>query len=120
MKLQINGQQWRLRISESELQHLREGESLISTSLLPDDATFRFQLQLVPVSQASMQREDSGWKFSIPAAPVDAYVQRLPCRDGLNFVLPVDAANVTFELAFEVDVRDSARQRGAGAHRHSA
>lgn len=116
MKLQVNGQQWRLRVSEDELQRLRDGDSLTSTSLLPGDAVFRFALELAPLAQASVQRDADGWKFAIPAALVDAYVQRLPCRDGLDFVLPVNA-DLTLELAFEVDVRDSVRQRGAGAHR---
>lgn len=117
MKLQVNGQQWRLRVSEDELQRLRDGDALSSISLLPDHAAFHLQLELAPVLQAGVQRQDDGWKFVIPAALVEAYVLRLPCRDGLDFVLPV-TTDVALELAFEVDVRDSVRQRGVGVHRH--
>lgn len=116
MKLQINGQQWRLRVSEDELQRLRDGHALISASTLPGGAAFRFQLDLTSTPQASLCSDGDTWKFLVPAAPVEAYVQRLPCREGLDFALPV-SADVTLELAFEVDVRDSARRRGARLRR---
>ena len=116
MKLQISNQQWRLRVSEDELQQLRDGHALISTSTLSDDAVFRFGLELAPASQAGVVTDDGSWRISLPAAPVEAYVQRLPCRDGLDFVLP-GKADAALQLTFEVDVRDSARRRGAGARR---
>ncbi len=116
MKLQISGQHWRVRINEDELQRLRDGHALSSVSMLPDDAVFRYLLELVPASQASVGRDDDSWKISLPAAAVDAYVQRLPCRDGVDFVLPA-TTDTALELAFEVDVRDSVRQRGARPRR---
>lgn len=116
MKLQISGQQWRLRVSEDELQQLRDGDALVSTSTLPGDAVFRFELALSPVSHASIGKDDKSWKILLPVAAVEAYVQRLPCREGVDFVLP-GGMDEPLELAFEVDVRDSARRRGAGARR---
>ncbi|TAL92985.1 MAG: hypothetical protein EPN69_07720 [Rhodanobacter sp.] len=117
MKLQISDQQWRLRVSEDELQRLRGGHALVSASTLPGDAVLRFVLELVPTSQASVGRDGDSWKFSLPAASVDAYVERLPCRDGVDFVLP-GGSDVALQLAFEVDVRDSVRRRGARPRRH--
>ncbi|KZC42302.1 UNVERIFIED_ORG: hypothetical protein RHOFW104R5_12640 [Rhodanobacter sp. FW104-R5] len=64
-----------------------------------------------------VDREGDAWKFTLPAASVEAYVQRLPCREGLDFTLPV-AAGVVLQLIFEVDIRDSVRQRGVEARRH--
>ncbi len=116
MKLQISDQQWRLRVSEDELQRLREGHSLVSTSILPGDAFLRFVVELVPAPQASIGKEGDSWRFSLPAASVDAYVERLPCREGVDFVLP-GGTDVALQLAFEVDVRDSVRRRGAGSRR---
>jgi len=116
MKLQISGQQWRLRVSEDELQCLREGDSVISKTSLPSGATFSFVLKLNDVSLPSVRAEGDNWSFVVPAALVDDYVQRLPCREGLDFSLPV-TGDVTLELAFEVDVRDSVRRRGAGSRR---
>lgn len=116
MKLQINGQQWRLRISEDELQRLHEGRALVSTSSLPGNTAFRFELELVPALQARVSKDGDSWKFSLPTASVDAYVQRLPCRDGVDFVLP-GGTDVPLQVVFEVDVRDSVRRRGVGSRR---
>lgn len=117
MKLQISSQQWRLRVSEDELQTLRYGRSLTSTSVLPGDATFCFKLELVPALEPRVVKTADSWKISLPTASIDAYVQRLPCRDGVDFVLLV-GTDTTLDLAFEVDVRDSIRHRGARPRQH--
>lgn len=111
MKLQIDGQQWRLRIDEDELARLREGRDLDSTSQLPDGAAFGFSLALLPVAQATLQRRGDSWSFGLPRERVEAYVQQLPCKKGLEFVLPTGAA-AEWRLLFEVDVRDSVSRRG--------
>lgn len=116
MKWQVSRQKWRLRISEDELQHLRIGQPLASTTVLPGGGTFRFLLELAPSAEAGVDRDGDAWKFTLPAASVEAYVQRLPCREGLDFTLPV-ATDVVLQLIFEVDVRDSVRQRGVGPRR---
>ncbi len=51
------------------------------------------------------------------SASVEEYVQRLPCRDGVEFTFPA-AGDVALELVFEVDVRDSVRRRGVVPRRH--
>ncbi len=111
MKLQIDGQQWRLRIDEDELVRLREGRALDSVSHLPDGAAFSFSLALLPAAQATLQRRGDSWSFALPVERVEAYVQQLPSRKGLEFVLPAGAA-VEWRLLFEVDVRDSVSRRG--------
>ena len=111
MKLQVGGQHWRVRINEDELTRLRDGQPLVSTSTLPGNAVLRFELELVPGSQASVASDGGSWKISLPTASVDAYVQRLPCRDGVEFTFPV-TGDAALELVFEVDVRDSVRRRG--------
>jgi hypothetical protein len=118
MKLQIHGQQVRLRIDEDELQQLRDGSMLSSSTHLPGGTIFRFLLELSADTDASMIVTAASWRIALPTAAVDAYVGRLPCRDGLDFVLPVAAdAKAVLGLAFEVDVRDSVRRRGV-APRH--
>jgi len=111
MKLQIDGQQWRLRVDEDELARLRDGQALASATYLPDGAAFNFRLALQPVAQAELQRRDDIWSFALPVERVEAYVQQLPSRKGLEFVLPAGAA-VEWWLLFEVDVRDSVSRRG--------
>lgn len=117
MKLQVGGQHWRVRISEDELILLREGQSLASISAAPGGAVLCFELKLFVGDQASIASEDGRWRISLPAASVDAYVQRLPSRDGVVFSLPV-SEDVALELVLEVDVRDSVRRRGVAPRRH--
>lgn len=112
MKLQIESQQWRLRISEDELQQLREGAVLASTTALPRDAQFTFELALDSQLTASIDTAGNGWTFTVPATQVNSYAQKLPSREGLHFDLPIERGPA-LQLVFEVDVRDSVRHRGA-------
>lgn len=112
MKLQIQGQLWRLRIDEDELQRLRDGDVLASASILPGDLALRFLLRCFPETQARVTRDDDVWKIALPQSTVEAYAGKLPSRDGIDFTLPADAGGV-FRLLFEVDVRDSMRRRSA-------
>lgn len=116
MKLQISGQQWRLRVDEDELQQLRDGRALVNHSCLPGGGGLYFELSLLDVDQLRIDPSDDGWRFALPMTEVETYVLRLPCRHGLDFELPVQATSV-LALSFEVDVRDSARRRRAGARR---
>ncbi|MEO8804001.1 MAG: hypothetical protein ABI304_01250 [Rudaea sp.] len=117
MKLQISNQQWRLRIDEAELQRVRDGHGAVSVSVLPDSSELRIVLELAHTTDASVERVGDTWTFILPAADVDAYVQRLPCRDGMNFSFPV-RTDFVLQLVFEVDVRDSVRHRGVVPRRH--
>lgn len=116
MKLQIEGQKLRIRIDEHELRRLRDGHVLSSVTVLPADAAFRCLLELHPDKDASMTVYADRWQVALPAAAVDAYVAR-PCRDGLAFPLPTTNTGEPLTLLFDVDVRDSVRQRGAPRRR---
>lgn len=116
MKLQINGQQVRLRIDEEELQKLSSGNALVATTVLPAGISFGWQLRLHPGMAANLASDDAGWRVELPIAAVNAYVERLPCKQGLDFALPTDSGTL-LELVLEVDVRDSVRRRGAPSHR---
>ncbi|MNM78347.1 hypothetical protein D3C81_902450 [compost metagenome] len=58
---------------------------------------------------------DSGTdcRLVLPRGSVEDLAGRLPCRDGLAFALYLDDGT-TLQLQFDVDVRDSVRQRGPG------
>lgn len=118
MKLQLSDQHWRVRISEDELTGLREGQALISTSSLPGDAALCFAVKLVAADHATVDDHEGRWNIALPASLVEAYVQRLPCREGVTFSVPVSADTV-LEIVFEVDVRDSVRRRGVTARRRT-
>lgn len=81
--------------------------------MLPGGAAFRLLLALGADTQASVIVDGAAaWRITLPTNAIDGYVARLPCRDGLEFVLPVGEGSL-LGMTFEVDVRDSVRQRGA-------
>lgn len=116
MKLQINGQQLRLRIDEDELGQLRGGSTLSGITYLPGASVFEWLMQFHGGDGAELSVDDGRWRIALPIAAVDAYVERLPCKEGLDFALPT-VGGKTLDLVFEVDVRDSVRRRGVRSRR---
>lgn len=114
MKLQIDGQQWRLRVAEDELQELLAGRCLAVRSVLPTGAVLCVELALAAAAAARFEHHGDAWRIALPAATIAAHAARLPCRDGVAFAFPV-RAGVVLALSFEVDVHDSRRRRAAAA-----
>jgi hypothetical protein len=114
MKVQLQGQSLRLRIGEDELARLLAGEAVANETQAPG-AALRQLLRLVPHDVPALAANGGEWVFALPEGAVRDYVGRLPCRDPLEFELP--GGDVTLQLAFEVDVRDSVRRRGPPARR---
>lgn len=113
MKVQLQGQQVRLRISEAELARLQAGEVVENLTRLPAGRVLRQWLQVGERPQPVLLADAEGWGCLLPSAGLAAYVARLPCRDGLRFCLPLaQDAEETVEIDLEVDVRDSVRSRG--------
>lgn len=110
MKVQLQGQQLRLRIDEAELARLQAGETVENLTRLPGGAACRQRLRLG--EQAQLAGDAADWCFQLPQAQLEAHVARLPCRDGLVFPLAVGDGDV-IEMHFDIDVRDSVRSRGA-------
>ena len=110
MKVQMQGQALRIRISEVELARLRDGETVENLTRLPGDLS-RHQVRMIEGGEPTLAPAPGGWAFGLPHGELDPYVARLPCRDGLAMRLPVDGGG-ELEVEFEVDVRDSIRSRG--------
>jgi hypothetical protein len=110
MKLQFEGQQWRVRIDEDELETLLDGGTVHTAS----HAAGRFSLQasvtLTAATSPTLQGDAAQWTLTLPEVPVYELSQRLPTRDGLHFVLPAENEAQSLQLRFDVDVRDSARR----------
>jgi hypothetical protein len=111
MKLQIEGQTLRFRIDEAELARLLAGDSVNANTFLTNGGTFGQTIALADITEPLLSFEAEVWKLVLPQAEVAAYSERLPCREGLAFALPGEDADKTLRIAFEVDVRDSVRQR---------
>ena len=112
MKVQLQGQQIRLRISEAELARLQAGETVENLTRLPGSA-LRQWLRVGEEPQPALLADADGWGCLLPAAALASYVARLPCREGLRLRLPlVEDAEAALEIDLEVDVRDSVRSRG--------
>ena len=115
-KLQLAGQSLRFRIDESALARLLAGETLSDYTRLDPATTSTRSLSLIAASVPAFQLADGHWRLGLPAAAVRDYVGRLPCREALVFTLEV-SPEVSLEIRFEVDVRDSRRvgRRRAGS-----
>lgn len=108
MKVQLQEQTIRFRINEDELTQLLTGAQLHNTTRLPNGDALQQTITLM--SEANARFDGT---LALPRADVEAYCNRLPCRDGLEFSFPLDDGGV-LQVAFEVDVRDSVRNRGIG------
>jgi len=106
MRVQQRQQSLRLRIDEAELARLLAGEAVENAMRWPDG---RVEVQRVALTEAAgWLRTDDGWRVQLPQAEVRALAARLPSRDGLAFALD------GLDVAFDVDVRDSARRLKEG------
>lgn len=110
MKVQIQSQSLRLRIDESELARLLAGEVLENQTWLGTPGVLSQRLQLHDTAEALLDGDIHALMIKLPREDVLALQARLPCRDGLGFVLPTQARPL--QVQFDVDVRDSVRQRG--------
>lgn len=110
MKVQIHGQSIRLRIDEAELTRLLAGELLENRTRLPSHLCWAQTLELILADEAVITGDAAILRFSLPRDAVLTLQARLPCRDGLSFEVATGGEPV--QLQFDVDVRDSLRQRG--------
>lgn len=110
MRVQQQGQTLRLRIDEAELATLLAGGTVENATRWPDGRNEHQQLALAV--QHGWRRSGDGWCVELADAAVRELAARLPSRDGLSFEL-VAPDGGTLEVLFDVDVRDSVRQRRA-------
>lgn len=110
MKIQLQQQQVRVRIDEQELAQLFDAATLCSRSVFPGGVTWALQLRLHAEDSATLHVQAGDILLALPQASVHELAQRLPCRDGVVFSLSGDGAPLT--VHFDVDVRDSVRERG--------
>lgn len=110
MKLQLEGQQWRVRVDEDELGRLLGRETVAVES----HAAGRFRLygavRLHGDPAATLEGDAARWTLTLPEAPVRELAGRLPTRDGLRFELAAASPEHALQVRFDVDVRDSARR----------
>ena len=111
MKVQLQGQRVRLRISEAELARLQAGETVENVTRLPAGLALRQWLRLAEGAQPVLQVEAGDWGCLLPRVELASYVARLPCREGLRLPL-AERAEEAVVIDLEVDVRDSVRSRG--------
>ncbi|WP_449466728.1 DUF7009 family protein [Stenotrophomonas humi] len=110
MKIQLQQQSVRLRIDEGELAQLLEGETLHSSTQLGAASVWSMVLRLQADECVSVTAASEAVLIQLPYEAVQVLAGRLPCRDGLAW--EVDAGGAALQLQFDVDVRDSMRQRG--------
>jgi hypothetical protein len=108
MKLQVQQQSLRVRVTEAELQ------GLLSGSPLRLDLGFDgYDLLAVQVTTGPDTSFAAGavWRLSLSEAALRVYAGTLPRRDALVAEL-TGSGGEPLRLEFEVDVRDSVKVRG--------
>jgi hypothetical protein len=109
MKLQIEGQNLRIRLDEDELARLLAGEAVASHTAFAQAFSLACTLSLG--TEARIDGEAGDWRVVLPGPAVREHATRLPTREGLVFHLPGGHGQDALELLFDVDVRDSTRRR---------
>ncbi|MBX3689229.1 hypothetical protein [Dokdonella sp.] len=111
MKIQMQGQALRLRIDEAELATLFDQGWIENLTWLSHEAACCQRIEIAD-AELALQGDATAWCLRIPRQQLADYVARLPCRDGLEWNLPIGSRR-SVQVSFEVDVRDSVRKRGA-------
>jgi len=113
MKVQLQEQTMRLRLDEAELATLLAGETVENLTRFGGSGGWGTAVSLHGGESAVLLDSGTDCRLVLPRGSVEDLAGRLPCRDGLSFALYLDDG-ATLQLQFDVDVRDSVRQRGAG------
>ncbi|HDS1010407.1 TPA: hypothetical protein ACOEN9_000046 [Stenotrophomonas maltophilia] len=111
MKVQLQRQGVRLRVDEEELAQLLAGESVENLTRFGGDRGWSMVLSLHAGQQAVLLEGSEYCRLMLPREAVQSLASRLPCRDGLGFGIGL-GDDISLQLQFDVDVRDSLRQRG--------
>lgn len=110
MKVQLQEQTMRLRLDEAELARLLAGETVENLTRFGGSGGWGTAVSLHGGESAVLLDSGTDCRLVLPRSSVEDLAGRLPCRDGLAFALYLDDG--TLQLQFDVDVRDSVRQRG--------
>ncbi|HDS1581511.1 hypothetical protein [uncultured Stenotrophomonas sp.] len=111
MKVQLQDQSVRLRLDEAELARLLAGESVENMTRFGGAEGWGLAVSLHGGEQPVLLDGGTFCRLVLPRDAVLSLSARLPCRDGLSFELALEEGGL-LQLQFDVDVRDSVRQRG--------
>ncbi|HEL7749481.1 DUF7009 family protein [Stenotrophomonas maltophilia] len=111
MKVQLQDQSVRLRLDEAELARLLAGESVENMTRFGGIEGWGMAVSLHGGEQPVLLDAGTFCRLVLPRPAVEALAARLPCRDGLPFDIALEDGG-QLQLQFDVDVRDSVRQRG--------
>jgi hypothetical protein len=109
MKLQVQRQALRVRVTEAELKDLLAGSPLRLDLRFSGQRMLTLELTTGP--ETSVQPGDI-WRVRLSETALQDYAGTLPRRDALVAAL-TGTGGEPLRLEFEVDVRDSVKVRGA-------
>lgn len=110
MKLQLDGREIRLRLSEAELAQLQTDDAVQQSWPCPDGTDARCVLALVADAAESRCMGPLGdLRVEVPRSAFLAFAAERPRRDGFGF------ACGPLQVTVQVDVRDSHRLRRAAS-----
>jgi hypothetical protein len=109
VKLQVQEQSLRVRVTEAELQDLLSGSALRLD--LRFDGQGLLALEVATGPETSLQ-PGAVWRLRLSDTALRDYAETLPRRDALVAGL-TGSGGESLRLEFDVDVRDSVKVRGA-------
>ncbi len=107
MKLQVQGQAVRIRLSEDELGSLLMHGRCSDVTSLGELGCWQRELVLVPSLAGGLVAEGDAWCLQVPRAAFEAFASERPRRDG--FLMPAGTC-AGLDITVEVDVRDSRKR----------
>lgn len=107
MKLQVQGQAVRIRLSEDELATLLTHGRCSDVTSLGTLGCWQRELVLVPSLAGGLVAEGDAWSLHMPRAAFEAFASERPRRDG--FLMPAGTC-AGLDITVEVDVRDSRKR----------
>ncbi len=113
MKVQLQDDNLRLRLSEAEFARLLAGDTVENRSSLPIGSLRQALLADSGAAAAELLGQADNFLLRVPMDLLREYQGRLPCRDGLGLQLTQEKGEM-LAVRIEVDVRDSLRSRGVG------
>ena len=105
MKLQFGSGSVRLRVGHGELATLQEGGVAWAALAWP---CLEWKVQVRLGDGLLLQIAETIVQLTLPRTDVEVLAARLPCRDGLRYLL--DLPSRPLDVRFEVDLHDGRRR----------
>ena len=111
MKIQLQGQSLRVRLSEADVETLLTVGHCDDVTTIAGLGHWRRRLWLGESAQLLLSATDDLWQLVVSKKDFTEFVATRPRRDGLQIELAGEGESEALEISIEVDLRDARRRR---------